>query len=344
MKKITRMLGMACLVGLMAFSASCKKNDETKGSSVNLIMPQMTTVNIDGDRAYINEDGQFIWKANDKIKVYNLSFSDPTQSVSSIFTNVTGEGEYATFQGEGVGPRLDKYFYFYPVKMAIGDDETWLADENRELFEVSDTQHFHFYDQNGHTISMVDPDAMPLAINTNDITANATLKQMFGVAAILLKTNTGNHKVVTSVTITDKAYNLTGTCSLKLPAVDTLELQALMEEYRNYDPSFAAHYANYIIDELGWESTPTGNTITMDCTNPKDGLAGVPLANTLGQFSSFNFLLRPLALSGGFDVLVTFEDGTTFPITKWNENNPRKHDFFMEPGIIKTFTWGSAIR
>jgi hypothetical protein len=80
MKKVVRILGLACMAGLLVFTA-CKKKENT--SSVNVTIPQMKVVNVDGERAYLNEDWEFTWNQNDEICVYNLSdqFDESTMQI-----------------------------------------------------------------------------------------------------------------------------------------------------------------------------------------------------------------------------------------------------------------------
>lgn len=337
MKKVTRVLGLMSMAGLLVFATSCNKNKDTN-TSVNVAIPSMNVVSVDGERAYINEDCEFQWNQQDYIMVYNLA--DPAnadESVLTVFHNTTGEGPTANFAGSDVGAKLPcGYFYFYPTNMVSGDP-TELMEDNRQTFTVSNTQNFQAFEAEGHSISLVDASQMPMAINTEDLHADATLKHIFGVAQICLKGKSGDLKTVESITITDNAFNLWGTASMKLHAVNTDELQALVDEYKAGDANYATHFAEYVIGELGYESNGQGKSITLDCMTNGTGVTLLPAPYA----AQFNFMLRPLALSQGFTVDVTFTDREPLHIDRWAQPNLA---YSIVPGIINTWNYPTVIR
>lgn len=351
MKKVTRLLGMACLAGMLVFTASCKKTENT--SSVNVNVPQMKVATVDGERAYINEDWEFMWRGGDEIYVYNLS-DTYDESVVQVFENVNPlgtESTLATFTGNEVGARKTYgYFYFYPTNMVSGD-ETELWEENRQTFYVEPIQQWECFDAvnpNGtlRPLSQVDADQMPMAINTDDIHETAHLRHMFGICRITLKAKRGSEVRVTHLTVTDNAFNLWGHASVKLHEVDTLELQQVWQEYVDADPNFAADYAQHIITELGWEPAGDGgNTLEMDCTTEPEGY--VVLATT-PNLTAFNFMMRPLALSCGFDVDVEFVPGygegtngtNILHIDRWHNANLA---YSIMPGMINVWNYPTSI-
>lgn len=347
MKKVMRIMGLVCMAGLLAFTTSCKKKENT--TSLNLTVPTMSVVSVDGERAYIDGDLHFQWNEEDYIYVYNLSDVNG-ESVVNVFENSTGAGPTATFHGSEMGaPKFYGYRYFYPTTMVSGDPDE-LDNNNRQTFTVDHMQQFEGYEIPGvHPASAVDVDQMAMAINTDDLHAYAQLKHIFGIADIRLKTASGKDTKVQKITITDNVYNLWGTASLKLHAVDMDQLNTLMAAYKAQDPSFAAMYANYVVSEdgLGWlPGNNAGNTsIEMDCTVGDP--AGVALPAGFQQYQDFMFLLRPLALSQGFTVDVEYTTGgvaKTKQITSWGAQHPQKLQFCSEPGVIKMFTCTTSLQ
>lgn len=337
MKKVTRVLGLVCMAGLLACTTSCKKQNDTASTVVN--MPQMQVVNWEsGDRAYINEDVEFMWEDDDEICVYNLA-ADPMESVMSVFSNVTGEGYMATFSGPEVGdPKDYQYFYFYPTNMVdMETSEEQLAEDNSQTFVVEPVQYFKAYYTQNHPINLVDSKQMPMAINTDDLHKTVYLKHIFGIAQITLKAKKNVEKHLLRLTIEDNTFNLFGEARLCLHKVNTETLQDLMDKYINEDPNFATDLALYLQD-LGYRPNGQGKTIMMDCTQNPDGW--VALAQTPNK-TEFNFMLRPMVLSTGFKLTAEFEDGEVKIIDSW-QNHPECREFAMEPGVIKCFNYTKA--
>ena len=111
MKKVARILGLACMVGMIAFT-SCKKKEQN-AMTISVSTPELTVD--EEDRAYIKPNYTFMWEQDDVIKVYNLD-ATPANSLSRIFHNVSGAGPRANFQGPNVGTaRSEGYRFFYPV-------------------------------------------------------------------------------------------------------------------------------------------------------------------------------------------------------------------------------------
>lgn len=322
MKK--RMFRMACMMGVVALlTVSCKKNSDEK-ASVTLSMPQFTEDMTDEGRAYIDfgDGNQFKWNANDEIMVYNLDFSDGTNSVKAIYsTDAQAEGQLSTrFYGDNVEPKKDGFFYFYPASKA--SQALTLDVNNRETFTVDDTQK---YTISGNNVISVDNDALALACQVNAISDDFTMQHIFGIFRLKLK----GTKTVSSIVLRDNQFNLTGSVSMKLHKVNSTEFSQIMDKYALGDNSHVADLARYL-QQLGYESNPTGKTITLDCS--KFGNGGVPLfAN---QQSVFYIVVRPGALIKGFTVDVNFTDGTSETITKYE--NP-KASYCIKPGYIKGF-------
>ena len=201
MKKVTRIIGAVCMVGLLVFvSTSCKKNQENGEMTINVSIPGVET---EGDRAYINEYGLFMWHENAQVRVYNLDTEDNSvNSKTAVYTKIGNVStQIARFRGPSVGlKKAEGYRVIYPVNMIKGSSdevEQTLCNENRQTFDVSDRQYFHSYEIPGiHHYSMVDPEAMLMAMKLNKLTDEANLHHMFGVATFCLGAANGTTVVV----------------------------------------------------------------------------------------------------------------------------------------------------
>ena len=335
MKKVTRIIGAVCMVGLLAFvSTSCKKNQENGEVTINVSIPGIET---EGDRAYITVYGNFMWHEQDFIRVYNLAASDEAlDSKTAVYTKVGNQStEYARFRGPSLGaPLAQELRIFYPTCMVKGEAdeiEQTLWNENRQIFKVSDHQQFHSYEAADHHFSMVDPDAMPMAERMAKITNDATLHHMFGVASFNLNAAVGTTLVVDSVKLKVNGFNVTGEVSVKLDKVAVDNSQGaehnlnyvwdqFFSNYKAFSPEYIQNVLAPELEYLGWmpvEGT-LGNEITLNCIykHPENGQdAGL----TLGEYpngSFFNFMLRPLALCQGFELTVYVHDGQPIVLTQ----------------------------
>jgi hypothetical protein len=337
MKKVARILGLACMVGMIAFT-SCSKNEQN-AMTISVSTPELTVD--EEDRAYIKPNYTFMWEQDDVIKVYNLD-ATPANSLSRIFHNVSGAGPRANFQGPNVGTaRSEGYRFFYPEVMAVGDDDL-LKTNNHEHFVVSNTQQYGIYETpgpNGHKKMVVDPDCMPMAVKPLKLTSSTNMKHMFGVARLGFTVDENVEKTVCKVEIFDNIFDLNGDVELCLPAVNTTTLQTLLDYYKaGNEEEFNALYSSYVMDAMEWSPYNNGdNSMTLLCDYP--GAEGVTLNDSNAEW--FHFMLRPLALSHGFTAKVYFTDHTMLNINQyWNHEMLHKA---MEPGIIKTFTYNWPI-
>jgi len=368
MKKVTRIFGLVCLAGLLAFSTSCKKNQDTKeGSVVEISVPDGMMVDEGGERAYVVPNGTVYWLGDDQLVVYNLS-DEFDESKRSVFHNVTGAGPRARFQGPTVGAKKTfGYRYFYPTQMVdleYNEAQGDLANNNREHFIISPTQNYCRYTDGGHVSSIMDPDAMPMAVKPASLTSYAQLKHIFGVANVQLRAEDNEDVYVKQVELFDQGYNIWGTCSLCLHNVDITEgdhtgsLDQLWQLYKDGEEvQFAQMWLNYVMAApaaggLGWESDPQGNSIIMNCVH-KDAngqnvyvkLENDPESNGTTQFM---FLLRPLACSKGMVVKVTLVDDSEYLMTDYSYEvlthpnvNINPLEYTLRPGYIKPFTFGT---
>ena len=342
MKKVTRLFGLACMVGVLAFGTSCKKKNETAMMDVTVSTPGFVVE--DGDRAYITPNYQFMWEEGDQIYVYNLD-ATPTNSVVRTFSNISGGPKpKAIFRGPSVGRTKGSFGYrfFYPTSMCTGDEVELQEEGNHQTFMVPATQEYGFYFAAGdpdHPKMIVDPASMPMACQPATITSNVTMRQMFGLAKFGFQMDENQpEKTVSYIEVIDNAFNLNGSVSLNVAAVDDDILTDLFNEYAAGDPNFAADYTDYVIGDMEWTPNNDGdNIITLNCENAN--VPGVTLNETNSEW--FYVLLRPLALSHGFQVKVHFTDGTTLFVNEfWNEPNLA---YTMKPAVMRTFTYNYPI-
>lgn len=360
MKKVTRIIGAVCMVGLLVFvSTSCKKNQENGEMTINVSIPGVET---EGDRAYINEYGLFMWHENDQVRVYNLDTEDnAVNSKSAVYTKIGNVStQIARFRGPSVGlKKAEGYRVIYPVNMIKGSSdevEQTLCNENRQTFDVSDRQYFHSYDIPGiHHHSMVDPEAMLMAMKLNKLTDEANLHHMFGVAAFNLNAAVGTTVVVDSVVLQDNVFNIAGEVSAKLHRFALDDSQGVehnllyvwdqfYSNYHGFTPEFVQDVLSPELEFLGWvpDESTLSHSITMDCIyEHADGeVKGV----TLGEYPSgsfFNFMLRPFALSQGFTFTVYVHDGDPIVLTDADfEHGPFPCDYTwaVKPGKRKIYT------
>lgn len=374
MKRVIRILGLACMTGLLAIATSCKK-ENTKTTEIEVVIPGMS--NVDGERAYIDSEWQFCWLAGDQIMVYNLDAPDTqtgqTASVCGVYQNTSGQVPRAKFSGPSLGKKLAKdYRYFYPVNMVQPDEASAaanmiaLGDENRQTFYVKPVQHYNYFDAPGHPKSRVDVSSMPMSIDTKNLKASATLQHMFGTADIQLLAATDADIVVNKVIIVDNVYHLWGNCTVKLHPVDMDVLTTMIED--EFIPGatssnlslYDASFASYVIGDLGWTSqagvypgVPEAandsvmRTMVLDCVHTENGeQVGVTLNQIPNTPSEFCFMLRPLALSYGFKIYVEIEGRQDLLyIDSWSDVKPSKvGSRCMVPGTYRVFRYDFGIQ
>ena len=256
--------------------------------------------------------------------------------VCQVFTNATGGGfgvEHAKFTGPSVGRLKDSYYIFYPTTIAKYEAEFPNAD-NREKFTIPTEQHLGTYiDQYGEEYHTVDRNAIVQAYKRTSL-RSFQLENIFGVARFYLKGSTSLK--IDHAELIDNEHNITGTVSLKIPAVSTDSLNKLMGYYAAGDATnFAAYWASY-------------EMITLNCRINGEPL---PMVGPLNYVSLF-FGVRPGALNQGFKLKVYFEGDQAVYINDWYEvNDPNE---CIKPAVIKAYyphaivnddnyatTWGS---
>ena len=357
MHKVTRIISVICMMGLLTFvSTSCKKNQETGEMTITVTMPSIEN---DGDRAYINEYGTFFWHENDYIRVYNLAEeANAVASTTAVYSKIGNASTQTThFRGPKLGAKKAEGFrYFYPINMVKGTSseiEEALGIENRQTFTISDHQYFHSYADINHHYSMVDPSAMPMYTQVDKLSDNFTLHHLFGVAAFNLSAAYGTTVVVDSVMLEDNFFNITGDVSLKLHKVcfddsqgSEHNLNNVWNEFMNYQgvtPEYVTNVLDPELEWLGWDpdNSTLGHSITLDCIYEHDDgeVKGVTLDNAPNG-TYFHFMLRPFALSQGFTLTVYVHDGEPIVLSQDDfeyNGNPCDYTWGVKPGKRKTY-------
>jgi len=322
MKKVVRMFGMACLMGVFAFcSSSCKKNEQ-KVSSVSINLPAVEESFIGEEKAYIDfgDNNLMKWSAGDQVAVYNL-MNDYTQSERVVYTLSSGAGTTeATFQSEGAVSETTEqgFFVFYPASKVVNHA---IGPRNSQTFDVPETQNYAY--------RQMDPTSLVMAAKVNNPHAAFNLKHIFGFANIRIKG--AATKKVLSVKIIDKAFHLNGNITADIPGVDEGRLSSLISECANASnaTAFDTYMANLrqYLQTVNYTSEPGDETMTLLCPDGGVSLKGAD------KWEHFVFTLRPGALIKGFTVEIEFADGTS-TVTKYNGYNK---DYCIQPGRLINF-------
>lgn len=347
MKKVTRIIGAICMMGLLTFvSTSCNKEKEEGQMTINVAVSGFEE---EGERAYINSNYEFMWHENDYIRVYNLADeANADESATSVFSKIGNTtGPTARFRGASVGAKkAEGYRLFYPIEMVKGTAEEinlTLQNENHQVFQVSDHQQFEAYNTSDHHSSLVDGHAMPMAAKPEKLTDDVTLQQIFGVAAFQMRVSEDyqGSLVVDSIRLEDNFHNITGDVSLKLHTVDPAALTSVSNAFFTTYQGFTQEYLDEVLTpallDMDWMRLNGGKEITLDCTYDHDGgLNGQPV-QVAPFYTEFAYMLRPLALSEGFKLYV-YIHGYENPVVLTDA------DFYRSGHQTLDYTWAVKVR
>ena len=332
MKKVLKCMGMMALVAL-AFTA-CKKNNDTK-RSFYASGESLRIENLSEDRAYVDTDSKFHFQQGDVCMVFNIDETTPTKSHAALYGAVEDGVTNVHFlnidYGEVAEDMLDGYYAFYPG--GPGRTVTYLYQgENKCKFYVAPEQEYRE--------GMVPSNALYAAAKASDGShlmgdTYFLFKPINGVLQLKLKD--GNKRTITKVEIVDDGFNLRGLVELIIPEVDPAEMQALFDQYDLSNPAYVNRLNEYkarvgynVTDEI--IHNPVDNTDTHYVKGNRMTLnipGGVQLADNYNDTPALNIVLRPLALSQGFHIIVTFDDNTT---ADWNLSNYT--DLMIKPGTV----------
>lgn len=339
MRKNIKLLGAMALVGVLAFSSSCKKNDETTSAAVS--MPQVKVVDVESERAYIDydDDNLMKWEDGDQVMVYNLhrNYRRSEREVYEIQEGYNDE-PYAMFEGELMHrPFTDGYLVFYPAWKVYGD----LQEGNRQDFVVEDEQTYSFGNQ---MRPRADRHSLVMAAKVAQLDEEVVLQHIFGFANFRFR---GGYDYVApeyvgqrvrNVVLETNRINITGKVSVLLPGVDPNTLDALVYQCADaatteqQDAYWQDLYDYLYSEEVGYDSYDQARVITLNCAEAENG-EGVMLSD---QTTHFLFSLRPGCLIDGFTVTVNFMDESLEPLVITKYQNPN-NIYCILPGVLKNF-------
>lgn len=298
MKKVIKCLGMMALVAV-AFT-SCKKA-ETK-SSITVASQDLVTV--DEDRTYLDDaSGKTYFEIGDRVMVFNISETTPTESNCAVYESI-GEGSSVQFVNSGYGDAaqdaLDAgYYAFYPFVEPNQNIITELNyGENKSKFRVQAEQ---TYREDKVSLGDLYMAGHSTAANLDAAVATFQMRNIMGVLRLL--PYEAAQRTVTQIQVVDNRFHLSGWVELIIPEVNAGELQTLFNSYSETEAWMNA--ANAIKNRMGYNVTDAGYSITLNVPD------GVQLGATKATTTAFNIVLRPLAMSQGFHIIFTFDDGTT---------------------------------
>ena len=319
MKKNSRIIGVMCMAALLAVgSTSCKKEKET-ANLFTFELPAAAGFESGDEKGYVDittSGNPMKWWDGDKLMIYSVDETN-TVPVTAEYTITEGQGTtLAQFTGETLDKGSYGYFAFYPSSKVYYNNNSPVAEGNRAYFTVEPTQTYdpalNFAGTAYEGRIFMDPQGVVEAATCEMINGNqpkATLKHIFGFANVRVKklNSTANDKKVMSIKIVDKRVHLSGGyVSLRIPDITNARLNALETYGANlYNTGDVATYSQNLatkLQEMGYESQGLYNNVTLDCSAAN----GIELTN---KNKFFILPLRPGALVGEFDVVVTYEGG-----------------------------------
>ena len=279
-----------CMIALMALAfTSCKKTETEEKehhSTFKATIEDFEYEDADGEKAYIGQNLRVYFEDDDVCMAFNMSEDDPLSSHCATYEVVNNDNGTATFQncdlGEVAEDMLDAYYAFYPGNIVTNDGIehhviTELSEgENKMKFYVSPSQTYRE--------DMVSRNALIMAAMVDDVDhlseAHFSFRNLFGV--LRLQPYEAAQRSVTSIEIVDNTFTLTGWVELIIPEIGVSKGDGF----------------NFIDFDKG------GNTVTLNCEVP------VQLGVSKPTTPAFNIVLRPLALSQGFHIIFSFDDGS----------------------------------
>ena len=306
MKKVIKCLGMMALVAV-AFT-SCKKEEEK--SSISVSCENLITV--DEDRAYLDDaSGYTYFEIGDRVMIFNISKTTPTESHCAIYESI-GEGSSVQFVNSGYGTVSydaldDGYYAFYPFVEPWDNIISELPEgENKSKFHVQAEQ---TYREDRVSLNDLYMAGHTDATNLDQAVASFYMQNIMGV--LRLMPYEAAQRTVTSIKVVDNHFHLSGWVELIIPEVNASELKALFNSYSQTEAWM--NRANEIKNRLGYNVTEGGYSITLNVPG------GVQLGTAKANTPAFNIVLRPLALSQGFHVIFTFDDGSVKDVDLSND-------------------------
>lgn len=329
MNKISKGLCMIAVVA-MAFTSCKKDNTPTNSVVFNHTMQQLVTVNDENEfeKVYLDPTGYIAYELGDRLMLFDIH-DGGTGSANALYELVTTSNEtlltVVSGETELPGTTTGAYYAFYPGENVVATD---LANGNRATFRLDATQ---TYRANTSAGTMLPKGALYIAAKGTTVDhagiANNWDDAYFycdNICGVLrLNLFCVANKKVRSIEVTDNAFNIVGDVELKIDEVDPDYMTSLFNRYDESD-AYQSELAAYL-NRLGYNTSNTGNTVTLDCGN------GVTLGKTKATATPFYIVMRPLALMKGCTIKVNFTNGTSKTI-KSSKNN------VIKPNMIRNMT------
>lgn len=310
-------------MGVVALLAtSCNKKDETtaktyRGGSYDERFEQENANGFE-ERAYIDNVYRMTFEEGDQVMLFNVDDETPANSEAALYVTTAGyEPVFEPYQADNTisDEMMSAKYAYYP---GIHVQTEALENENRSVFKLLPQQEYR--EVNGAPV--VAKEALYMAAKLDNPASDYfAFRNICGVLVMKFYSPAG--KTIESIKITDNAVTLTGDVTLKVNEVDPAQM---MELFRNYDPSNAEYVAalNEYKNQVGYAVDQSGNELTLVCND------GVQLGTTATEANTFYFVLRPLALMNGFDMVITFNDTTTKTISTVRNN-------MIKPNTLRVF-------
>lgn len=298
MKSVIRYMCMIAMVAL-AFT-SCNKNESKKTTFT--ARTQKLVYESGMDRTYIGTDDLVHFEAGDVCMVFNINETNASQSHCATYEALE-EGSVVTFQNCGLGEvaeeRLDAFYAYYPG--GVGMVETLLGDgENKIKLFISPEQEYRQ--------DMIPANSLPMAAKVENVDhlgdADFDFQNLFGV--LQLKPYEVASRTITKIEVVDNMFNLSGWM--------TLNINSMEKSHNEFADAVDSNEPSGSETGLTSLSRDNANSITLSIPG------GVQLGTTKESTPVFNIVLRPLALSQGCHIKVTFNDGNVKDVDISDQN------------------------
>ena len=306
MKKSTFMLGVMSFA-LLGF-VSCNKNNE-KAMAFEATTTQFEVVESE-DRAYMDANCNVYFEQGDVVRMFNISATPSESECADYAAKSTGTHVYFEAIDDMTLEAKGSFYAFFPGGNVTAD----LSNENRATFTLSPVQ---VYQEVNGTPSFSKED-MYMASKVDNVSnfdnVDFKFENICGILRLKYYT-TGDNTTIRSITVKDRHFSLSGDVNLKIDAVTTEGLVDLCNSYDPANPEASAQAINDYKQSIGYNVTNAGDQITLDF-----GANGYTLSDDANNPSVFYFVLRPLALSHGYYVIVTDMDGNEYTVVNSTSN------------------------
>lgn len=307
-----------CMMAVVALAfTACKKNETEKSVlPLNATFETLTVENESGFEKVYLDNGKVKFESGDAVALFNIKANPTTSEPSQVGVYTVQPdllGLYITPPTPLDGTTDGNYYAFYPGGAVSGAE---LLASNRSTFTLEDTQIYPnnpfdpYFPLPNNCLYMAAKDETATTLTTTVY----NFKNICGILALNLYSPSG--KSVKSIEVTDKKFNIVGDVTLRIDRVDPAQLTTLFNNYSD-DAAYQAELQNYLFgpDGLEYSVANASPTVTLNC-----GSEGVELGTTAAEATRFFIVMRPLALTEGCDIVITFTDESTHVINSVRNN------------------------